>query len=202
MVSFGPDNRKIRKASAFDVRFRHAALWLQEEARLNDRNSNALDWALGGIAFALMMQYRPFRWMVFVVLGWAAFLMVQDWWSEHELPDNTPALAWGTEGTDASIWSGADNPTYEIRLWFQNRSKEEIQEVQLVGTLYECPSSELPIGDCTPVDRELDALRLDLAPGFRQHRKETLGFHNAGGPNPRVIWAIRHIVADGDAADG
>jgi hypothetical protein len=167
---------------------------------LNDRNSNMLEWALLGVTFALLMQVRPFRWAFYALLAWGGFLMVQDWWSEHVLPDDTPAFAWGIEGAEPNVWSGKDSPTYDVSLWFQNRGYEEIQDVQLIGTLYECAAPDTLLDGCTPVDREVTALTLDLAPGFRQHRKETVSFHNAGGSNPRVGWRIGHIVADSDAA--
>jgi hypothetical protein len=167
--------------------------------RLNDRNSNMLEWALVGVSFALLMQFRPLRWVFCALLVWGGFLMVQDWWSEHVLPDNTPALVWGIEDATHNAWSGDDVPAYDVSLWIQNRGREEIRDVQLVGTLYECPAPDTRPGACTPVDRETAALTLDMAPGFRQHRKETVTFHNAGGPNPRVDWRISHIVADSDA---
>ena len=55
-----------------------------------------------------------------------------------------------------------------------------------------------PLDRCIPVSESHDNLTLNLKPGFRTHFTAYPQFSGAGGPNPRVVWNIRSIIADND----
>lgn len=165
----------------------------------NDRNT-VLEGIAAGILFALLMQFRPFRWVVYALLLWAGFLWAQDWWSEHRLPEDTPVLAWSLERGEQQPAFSERTLTYHVGLRVQNRGEEMLQSATLLGTLYECASPDDPIDACTPVDRSRSHLALDLPPGFVHRLTVYPAFSHAGGPNSRASWRLIEIVADRDAA--
>lgn len=173
---------------------------IRRRLHLTNHRSSALESIALGILFALLMQVRPFRWAVYALLGWGAFLWVQDWWSEHPLPDDTPALAWSVEEATAQPVFSTGNPSWRVTVRAVNRGTETIQSATLEGTLYECPDEGAALTACTPVDRSRDHLALDLPPGFVHHLSIYPAFHHAGGQGAlRVTWRITHIIADRDA---
>jgi hypothetical protein len=129
-------------------------------------------------------------------------LWVQDWMSEHCLPDDTSAIDWQIESVELQPFGSETAPSYNLALRIRNAGAETLQSATLAGTLYECAAPDDPIDRCTPVGRSRDYLALDLGPGFVHHLRIYPAFHHAGGPNPRVRWVMTDIVADRDAAGG
>lgn len=158
-----------------------------------------LEGIAAGILFALLMQFRPFRLVVYALCAWGLFLWVQDWRSEHRLPDNTAALDWAIERAEQQPVFSERTLTYTVAFRVQNRGTELLQSATLAGTLYECPSPDDPLAACTPVDRSRHHVALDLPPGFVHHMTAYASFSHAGGPNPRAIWTLTDIIADRDA---
>ena len=165
---------------------------------MSDRDDDLLGWIGAGIVFALMMQVAPFRWAVYALALWLGFLVVQDWWSEHELPVGDPAVAWALEGENARSDPDEQQQGYSVRGWVQNRGAEALESAVLKGRLYECPQPDDPVEHCVPVAESRDDLTLDLKPGFRTHFTVYPSFRGAGGPNPRVTWTLAEVIADND----
>ena len=165
---------------------------------MSERENSLLAWVGTGIVFALMMQVAPFRWAVYALTAWLGFLFVQDLWSEHELPPSSPDAEWQIEAQDLQSNANDQQLRYSVQGWFQNRGNEALENALLVGRLYECDSPDESIDRCTPVSESHDNLTLDLKPGFRTHFTAYPQFSGAGGPNPRVVWSMRNIIADND----
>lgn len=145
------------------------------------------------------MQFRPFRWTIYALGVWGLFLWVQDWRSEHALPDDTPALYWMIERADQQPIFSERTLSYVVAFQVKNLGGEMLQRATLIGTLYECPAPDDPLSACTPVDRSRQHVALDLPPGFVHHTTVYPSFSHAGGPNPHAIWALKDIIADRDA---
>lgn len=178
-----------------------AASTARRRHHLTDNRHSALEGIALGILLVLLMQFRPFRLAVYALFAWGAFLWVQDRWSEHTLPDDTPALAWSLEGAEPQPVFADDTRTWRVAIRAQNRGAELLQEATLVGTLYECSDPDAVLAACTPVDRSRDRLPLDLPPGFVHHLSVYPAFQHSGATAfPRATWRVSRIVADSDAA--
>jgi hypothetical protein len=176
-----------------------ASITTREARALSNHRSTVLEGIAAGILFALLMQLRPVRLAVYALCAWGLFLWVQDWRSEHRLPDDTAALDWAIERAEQQPVFSERALTYTAAFRVQNRGTELLQSATLVGTLYECPSLDDPLAACTPVDRSRNHVALDLPPGFVHHMTVYASFSHAGGPNPRAIWTLTDIIADRDA---
>ncbi|MET1755533.1 hypothetical protein ABVV53_08680 [Novosphingobium sp. RD2P27] len=165
---------------------------------MTDRDDNLIGWIGTGIIFALMMQVKPFRWCVYLVVAWLGLLAVQDWWSEHEIPAGSSSVEWAIEAQELNSASPDRQPVFTVEGWFRNHGDEALESAVLAGRLYECPHPESDIELCIPVAESSTPLTLDLKPGFLTHFLAYPAFRGAGGPNPRIEWEIQDVIADSD----
>ena len=164
---------------------------------MTDRHNSMIGWVGAGIAFALM-QITPFRWAIYLLAACLGLLAVQDWWSEHEIPSASSDVEWAIETQDVNSSATESQPVYAVTGWFRNHGTEVLESAVLSGRLYECPQPEDTIDRCIPVAESRTPLTLDLKPGFLTHFSVYPSFRGAGGPNPRVTWNMREIIADDD----
>ena len=156
------------------------------------------------VLFLMLMTIKPFRWAFYAVIGAGLAFWIYDAISEVELtPDQYDLkiemqtdLARNERAARQYGVSSDTNQVYDIHL--TNLSPYVIQTLSIDFRLYDCPSENSAISDCSKISVEKQKFRGEISPEEWQNFQFLAGYRTVNG-ELRVVPVVKSVTADKDS---
>ncbi len=144
------------------------------------------------VSVILLLTFRPIRWAVYALILFGIGAWFWDSATETELRPEQYAFS---ARPNATMEPSRSMIFRDVR--FDNRSDLLVQRIEVTYRIYDCPSDESDLADCSKMRSDKETLIKDIPPGQGADFKFHTATSEASGVL-RVVPVVRRVVADSD----